>query len=180
MTAEIWNARASQNLFLSPRHSQELRVESAIGEREILARGYETVEHPTHLLQLGFAGYQARTPGLLVPGWTVTGEPGTPQYKPDSPRIDARGRAIKYETPTGVGPRIDVPPAVFARLGDPDSPLDITEGSKKADSAVSHGLDCVSLAGVYGWRGRNANSGLTRPGGLGIHRLEGEGDLSRL
>ena len=39
-------------------------------------------------------------------------------------------------------------------------PLFITEGSKKADSAVSHGLCCVSLSGVWNWRGRNEHGGI--------------------
>ena len=38
-------------------------------------------------------------------------------------------------------------------------PLLVTEGSKKADSAVSHGLVCVSVLGVWYWRGTNPVGG---------------------
>ena len=46
-------------------------------------------------------------------------------------------------------------------LDDPEEPLWITEGTKKADCAVLHGLCCVALLGVCGWRGRNGWDGVT-------------------
>jgi hypothetical protein len=47
------------------------------------------------------------------------------------------------------------------RLGDPREPLWITEGVRKADSAVSHGLTCIDLLGVWNWRGSNRFGGKT-------------------
>ena len=35
----------------------------------------------------------------------------------------------------------------------------VTEGSRKADAAVSAGIACVSLLGVWNWRGTNATKG---------------------
>src|SRR5262249_49947749 len=46
-------------------------------------------------------------------------------------------------------------------LGDPKRPLFITEGARKADSAVSRGLCCVELFGVWNWRGTNDDGGKT-------------------
>jgi hypothetical protein len=58
------------------------------------------------------------------------------------------GKPRKYETPFQQPGGIDIPPAVKDQIGDPTVPLFITEGSKKADSAVSAGLCCVSVLGV--------------------------------
>ena len=146
---------------LAAHHWRQLHEESGIGEAEILARGYRTVGDPKELLDIGFANYQTSTPGLLVPGWKVTGNTGPPQYRPDRPRVKANGKSVKYETIEGSSLYLDVPPAIRSRIGDPSHPIAVTEGAKKADSAVSHGLDCLSIAGVYGWRGRNSNGGLT-------------------
>ncbi|MEZ4521156.1 MAG: DUF3854 domain-containing protein [Thermomicrobiales bacterium] len=37
----------------------------------------------------------------------------------------------------------------------------ITEGSKKVDAAISRGLVCIGVVGVYGWRGTNDAGGKT-------------------
>ena len=52
---------------------------------------------------------------------------------------------------------VDFPPRVsrLKWLNDRDRPLIITEGSKKADSAVSRGLAAISIPGVWGWRDRD-------------------------
>ena len=56
---------------------------------------------------------------------------------------------------------LDVPPPVRAQLGNPKIPLWITEGISKADAAVSQGMCCIALIGVWNWRGRNDDGGLT-------------------
>ena len=68
---------------------------------------------------------------------------------------------MKYETPTGQRNGIDVPPGVGPALDDPTVPLWVTEGCKKADSAVCAGLACVALAGVWSWIGANGHGGKT-------------------
>ncbi|MGI8403650.1 MAG: DUF3987 domain-containing protein, partial [Thermomicrobiales bacterium] len=68
------------------------------------------------------------------------------------PRTDAKGDLIKYETASNGRMCIDVPASVLPYLRDPDAPLWITEGCKKVDSALSHGISCVvGLLGVDGW-----------------------------
>jgi hypothetical protein len=56
---------------------------------------------------------------------------------------------------------LDVPPAARPKLADPSAPLFITEGARKADSAVSRGLCCIALLGVWNFRGTNEHGGST-------------------
>ena len=77
----------------------------------------------------------------------TSGEVALWQYRPDSPRVNGKGKAIKYETPAGSRMDIDVPPRIRGQLADPKVPLSITEGVRKADAAVSVGLCCVALLG---------------------------------
>jgi hypothetical protein len=46
-------------------------------------------------------------------------------------------------------------------IADPSVPLLITEGIPKADAAVSMGLCCIALLGVWNWRGTNSEGGKT-------------------
>jgi hypothetical protein len=139
---------------------QELLGASAISPEVAAARGYRSVTDRAELASIGFSQAQRLVPALLIPIWTVDGRVGLHQIRPDSPRLK-KGKSLKYETPSGSHLVLDVPPAVLPKLGDPAVPLWITEGSRKADSAVSRGLDCIALLGVWGWRGRNGSGGKT-------------------
>jgi hypothetical protein len=144
---------------LLPQHRALLEA-SAIATNVILEREYRTVTTKVELRRLGFAASQLRVPALLIPIWSVRGEIENYQARPDEPRIDShRGRAIKYETVAGSRVILDVPPRIRKKLGDPTIPLWITEGSRKADSAVSHDLCCISISGVWNWRGSNSDGG---------------------
>ena len=77
------------------------------------------------------------------------GEPQGFQSRPDDPRFGSSGKPIKYETPSGQKMVLDCPLRVRPHLGDPTKPLIITEGIRKADSAVTAGLDCLALLGVW-------------------------------
>ena len=91
-----------------------------------------------------------------------TPHPGSlDQHRPDNPRHKANGDAVKYETPAGAHLVIDVPPTAQPQLDDPAVPLLITEGERKADSAVSAGACCIDVLGVWGWRGTNEHGGKT-------------------
>jgi hypothetical protein len=96
----------------------------------------------------------------LIPIHGVTGELTSYQHRPDHPRI-VDGKPLKYEIPRGSRMVLDVPPPARPWLGDPLRPLFITEGSRKADSAVSRGLCCLALLGVWSWRGTNEHGGAT-------------------
>jgi hypothetical protein len=134
-------------------------VASGIPPAVARARGYASVKTKATLAKLGFASYQQRVPGLLVPLHGTAGGVVGHQLRPDTPRTDAHGKVVKYESPRGARQVLDVPPAAQPYLGDPTVPLGITEGARKADAAVGRGLPCVSLNGVRAWRGTNRAGG---------------------
>jgi len=150
---------------LAPNHAK-LIEDSAVLPEVAIERGYFTATKKAQLKDLGFKDYQQLPPALVVPIYGVTGEIVNYQIRPDRPRIlkSKNGKAakpLKYETVADSHIRLDVPPAARAWLGDPERPLFITEGARKADSAVSRGLCCVALLGVWNWRGSNDHGGLT-------------------
>lgn len=146
---------------LSAEHLAMLRA-SGLSDETIEARGYRTVTSKAELKRLGFGPAQLLVPTLLVPIFGVGGEVVLYQHRPDHPRVkvkNGKAKAIKYETPRGARMALDVPPHVRAQMGDPAVPLIITEGVKKADAAVSRGLCCIALLGVWNFRGTNPAGG---------------------
>jgi Domain of unknown function (DUF3854) len=144
-------------LDLSPEHA-ELLAASAISVEVAQARGYRTVRTKGELRALDFAPSQCCVPGLLIPVWGVTKQIVTHQFRPDQPRRKG-GKPLKYETPAGSRMALDVPRPALEWLGDPTRPLVVTEGARKADAAISLGLCCVALLGVWNFRGTNAQGG---------------------
>ncbi len=149
---------ASYGSGLFPQHA-ELLAASAVRPEMARARGYVTVDTKAHLESLGYTAVQRRVPGLLVPLHSGDGRCVGFQYRPDTPRTTEAGKAVKYETPGGQANRLDVPPGVGPKLGDPNVELWITEGARKADAATQLGLACVSLSGVWNWRSTNPSGG---------------------
>lgn len=145
-------------LSLFPQHVKLLEG-SAISPGVARARGYVSVDTRKRLAELGFARYQRAVPGLLIPERRADGSVWGYQYRPDVPRVTRAGSTVKYETPAGQRNGIDVPPGIKETIGDPAVPLLVTEGSRKADAAVSAGVACVSLNGVWGWVGTNGQGG---------------------
>lgn len=140
-------------------HHRRMLSESGLNEEIVSERGYFTATAKTELDALGFPESQQLVPSLVVPLHTVDGLLGGYQIRPDQPRL-RDGKSVKYETKSGQKPLVDVPPRCRPMLDDPDIPLWITEGSKKADCAAVHGLCCGSLQGVWNWRaGVGANGG---------------------
>lgn len=142
---------------LSAAHLEELRA-SVIADDVIAERGYRTATDPTGLPG-AFAEGQRR-PGLVVPIRDTTGQIAAWQLKADTPRVRG-GKPIKYDTATGGRQCLDVPQRSRPHLGAPAARLWITEGAKKADSGLSHGIQCIiGVQGVFGWRGRNEHGGI--------------------
>src|SRR4051794_33370082 len=135
---------------LSPEH-RKLLEDSGIDPRCIQERGYYTEVTRSELARIGFANSQRLVPGLVIPVWDINGQVALHQLRPDAPR-SLKGRTLKYETPAGSGLGVDVPPSVREKVLDPKIPLYITEGVRKADAAVSKGLCCLALLGVWGWK----------------------------
>lgn len=153
---------------VSEKHRADLTA-SGIALQVAQARQYATVSKESHAamyLENGWKNLASQLENgdaLEVPLWTVNGTTLFPQLKPDAPR-PVRGQhkdvVPKYVTPNDEGLRVDVNPLIRERIGGRE-PLWITEGCKKADSAVSRRLCCVALLGVFGWRGRNKLGGVT-------------------
>ncbi len=142
-------------LHIFPQHAKLLE-QSAISPEVARERGYVSADTKKQLERLGFSGYQQRIPALVVPVHDVTGAIATYQLRADHPRATKAGKAVKYETRANSRMVLDIPPRIRGQLGDPAVPLWITEGARKADAAVSAGLCCIAMLGVWNWRGRNA------------------------
>jgi len=142
-------------------HFRHLSEGSGISVDVIRERGYRSLLGKSELVKAGFTASQQRVPGILIPIWGVDGKEAGYQYRPDNPRFDARGRPIKYESPRGSANRIDCPPLSQKLIGDPEVPLYVTEGSKKADALASHGACAISFPGVWGFKGKNNFGGTT-------------------
>ncbi|MER7487941.1 phage/plasmid primase, P4 family [Streptomyces sp. NPDC126497] len=145
---------------VSPHHLAELDA-SEIAPEHRDARGYETLygtdEDRARLREESIPVWAWREetafPGLLIPMYRVTGERIGAQFKPGQPQPCGE-KKVKYATPVGTKPRLDVPPLVATSVRGGVAPLWITEGVKKADSLASKGLAVVALSGVYNWRSR--------------------------
>jgi hypothetical protein len=144
-------------VVLEPQHARLIRA-SGVAPEVAEARGYRTVVKKPELRALGFAESQIRVPALLIPIHDVSGEVTLYQARPDVPRIKD-GKPLKYETPLKSRMVLDVPPGARQGLCNPAVPLFVTEGARKADAAVSRGLCCVALLGVWNWRGTNEDGG---------------------
>jgi hypothetical protein len=160
---------------LSPEHLN-LIVGSAIAPEVARSRGYRTITTKAELARYGFGKNQQITPTLLIPLYDVTGKfAGYYQHRPDSLRVKD-GKPIKYETLAKMRMVLDIHPFLSRKrvkstdeagldvmepplIADPSIPLLITEGVRKADAAVSIGLCCVALLGVWNWRGTNEAGG---------------------
>ena len=145
-------------LSVFPQHAKLLE-DSAISPDVARQRGYVSVDSRAQLKRYGKNfGNKVPVPGLLIPLRRADGSVWGYQYRPDAPRM-FDGKPRKYETPFQQPGGIDIPPALKEQIGDPSVPLLITEGSRKADAAVTAGYACVSVLGVWNWRGSNPVGG---------------------
>ncbi len=122
---------------------------SGISPEVVAERGYRTVDRAG--VPDAFRRYQRRS-GLLVPMYSPDGITASHQLRPDKPRKDKKGKAVKYETPTGTRCILDVHPRMRKAIKDPSVPLWITEGIKKADALTTQGKCTVGLIGVWNWQ----------------------------
>jgi hypothetical protein len=133
-------------------HHAEILAASAIDPAVAAERGYVSVDTKARLESAGFVRSQRIAPGLLIPIYGTDGELRLHQYRPDNPRLEGKtSKPRKYETPWRHPICLDVPRRILGQLRDAGIPLWITEGSRKADAAVSAGACCIALIGVDGW-----------------------------
>jgi len=116
------------------------------------------------LVQLGFG--HVNPPALALP--VLPPDRTAPDLddvllKPDQPRLDGRGHAIKYEARPRSRNRIHAPLSIRAKLADQSTPLIITEGQKKAEKAAQEGICAIALAGVCNWKDRVGQSSFPIP-----------------
>ena len=142
-------------------YHRDLLTKSAISSEVVRGRGYRSIGK-AEASELGFTGVQARS-GLLIPLWRVDGSQYGYQLRPDEPRT-VKGKLVKYETPKSQTNLLDVPPTIREELSKGRQAILITEGARKADALASLGIPCIDIAGVYGWRGKNVDDGLTALG----------------
>ncbi len=127
---------------------------SGIAPAVIAARGYRTIIAKSILERLGFQAWQSRIPALLVPLRNRDGLVVAIQIRPDRPRLDKGGKAVKYDSVMGAAHRVDFPSGL--PLPDPGGEIWVTEGVKKADALASRGIYCLALPGVDAWSGIDA------------------------
>jgi len=142
-------------------HYQDHIVGSGISVKVANERGYQSILGRKRLEDRGFSKSQRITPGLLLPLWTPDGKNPFCNYRPDRPRVNSKGKEVKYEIPKDVGVRIDVPPSCIENLRNPEIRLWITEGQKKADALASHGETVIDFLGVWNFKGKNEYGGTT-------------------
>ena len=133
---------------LAHQHLEELRA-SGISDELIAASGIRTVSGMDACQMLKWS----RDPGQASPGWAIPfDDPNAPdcywRIKFDHPRV-VDGRKIKYESPVGGGNRAYLPPGFDGSKG---KQIVVTEGEKKALSAIAHGVNCLGLTGCWNWQ----------------------------
>ena len=140
-------------------HHLAMLADSGITPAHATRRGYESIDDPARLAQIGIVkAARGCVPGLLVPMLRPDGSTRHWQYRPDNPRL-LDGKLVKYETPWRQPNSLDFPPGVAPMLADPAFPLWVTEGIKKADCGAINGLCIVGLIGVWNWVGTNSAGG---------------------
>lgn len=143
-------------------HFRHLNQGSGISTDVIKQRGYRSLLGKSELEKLGFSAAQRHIPGILIPLWGVDGSGIVGyQFRPDSPRLNNKGKPIKYETPKGATNRLDCPPSCQKHMADPNVPLWITEGVKKGDALASQEECVIDLTGIWNWRAKNSFGGIT-------------------
>lgn len=134
---------------LSADHLMMLNVESDIDAGVIAERGYWTAHSRADVPDV-FAEGQKRAGALIIPMFSPDGTTTGYQIRPGKPfRNPKTGKPVRYMSPAGSDPIVDVHPSMMEAIGDPSRPLVITEGVKKADAATSRGIPTLALAGVW-------------------------------
>jgi hypothetical protein len=159
---------SAENLALLEQHWEFVRTR-AVDDDIARERGYRSATKKSELERLGFGRTQWLIPALIIPIHSVRGVIESYQLRPDTPRLNDKGKTRKYEMKSGSKMLIDVHPRLsrscdrnkVSLIADPAVPLFITEGVPKADSSISIGLCCIALLGVWNFRGTNEAGGKT-------------------
>lgn len=161
---------------LLPAHAEDL-LRSGITVEQAMAAGIRSIDDPSLIGGiLEWSGSAAKLGPCML--FTFRRSDGTLaadyfRLKPDRPRVEAKGdkegKPIKYESPIGKPNRAYFPPGVSDQLVDPNTPLVITEGEKKALKATLDGFPAIGLVGVWGWQRKRERDASDR--GVGERQL---------
>lgn len=149
---------------IAPTHFQEWQA-SAI-DPAIIQLNLESLDDATEIDRfLNWHPHSRWQRGPFQQGWRCRGlDPlanwermGWGCFKPDSPRQDAEGKALKYEHPKGEATRaffLAMPDAQFWQRVQADArePIVLVEGAKKAGALLSLGYAAISLPGIFNGR----------------------------
>jgi hypothetical protein len=144
-----------QELSLHQTALEDLR-RSGLSDDHILASGFSSITDPVKIAAMLGWKHPAKKlgPCLVIPYRNRDGTfNGYRRLRPANPRKNKKdGKPIKYEAPVGLPNHAYFPPGTVATLDNPQTPLLITEGEKKAAKADQEGFPCIGLAGVYAWQ----------------------------
>jgi len=100
-------------------------------------------------------GYQV--PGYKIPYFDVDGKPLKDFYRVKF-LVPPRNEKQKYWQPPETPPHLYFPPTAAVKwreiANDPNIPLFITEGEKKAACATAHDIPCIGLGGVWSFKSK--------------------------
>jgi hypothetical protein len=131
---------------LADSHRRMLCDDSSIGPDVAEERGTFTAWKGEDVPQEH--GWLPPRAGLVFPVHTLEGEVFH-RLRPDNP-----GKYPKYMQPKGHANRLDVHPRQHERIKQPGGMRYVSEGEKKVDAGVSHGLLMIGLSGV--WNGQKS------------------------
>lgn len=77
---------------------------------------------------------------------------GFTRTRPHEPRVNAKGKPVKYEQPKGVTPRAYFPVGSLKKLRDGKTPIYVTEGEKKALALSQLWLAAIGIGGIWNWK----------------------------
>lgn len=142
-----------RRLPLLPHHHQMLRESGLLDET--VYRGLFSSEQDGALIAalLGTTrAYPAsRLPALCLPNFGLDGKANGYYFRPDRPRLDARGRPVKYEAPRTAA-RLYFPPLFWSwDWNDSTRAVLLTEGIKKSLAVAQLGVLAVAAPGVSLW-----------------------------
>jgi len=148
------DAKSDSRLNLELHHIEDLR-RSGLSDETIIDAGIFSADANRVYEILGFNTNQS--PGMAFPYYSVTNNNDNPyiRIKIDNPPL-INGKSAKYLSPRGSQNHLYIPSQIISVLNSPSKPLYITEGEKKALKAVQEGLECIALAGVWCWKGKDS------------------------
>jgi len=147
-------------MTLLPNHLDDLRS-SGLSDSTVEQWGAYSIQadQPWVMQELGFGHIQPPALALpILPPDRAEPDLNDVIIKPDTPRVNERGKPRKYELRPRSRNRVHVPVSVRSQIADPSVTLYVTEGQKKAEKAAQEGLSCVAIMGVNNWLERVGES----------------------